>query len=168
MNRLGVRVLVLGLLGVSCAAQADLGEVSMSVSGAMNHELSHRFKSSSDVRNRIGASCMGPWPSLMLTLDAADHPVGMKLSLRLPAKPETGKYALSIAGQNGSVRTSLQVIRGGHTQTAMLERGELALTAVGKSYAGNLMARFKVPGQAEVLELAGSLRTSLVVGSCHP
>lgn len=168
MNRLAVGVLALGLLGASGAAHANLGEVTMRLSGALNHELSHRFEARSDVRNRIGASCMGPWPSLMLTLDAADHPVGVKLNLRLPSKPEVGNYALSIAGQNGSVRSSLQIIRNGQTQTALLERGELALTAVGENYAGRMSARFKISGEAEALELVGSLRTSLVVGSCHP
>ena len=110
---------------------------------------------------------MGPWPSLMLTLDAADHPVGIKLNLRLPANPGAGEYALSMAGQNGSVRTGLQIIRNGRPQTALLQSGELTLTAVGESYAGSLVARFKIPGVAEVLELEGALRTSLVAGRCH-
>ena len=166
-----MRVIRFGLLSLwllSSAVWADLGEVQLNLSGALNHDISHRFEARSDVRNRIGASCMGPWPSLMLTLDAADHPVGVKLSLRLPAKPETGNFALSLAGQNGSVRTSLQIIRNGRTQTALLERGELALTSAGESYAGSLAARFKIPGEAAALELEGAMRTSLVVGSCHP
>lgn len=168
MHKLRLAVLAFGLLCSPGAAWADLGEVSIQLSGALTHEIQHRFVARSDVRNRIGASCMGPWPSLMLTLDAADHPVGMKLSLRLPAKPETGGYALRLAGQNGSVRSSLQILRNGRSQTALLERGELTLTAVGERYAGSLVARFKLPGEAEVLVLEGSLRTSLVMGSCHP
>lgn len=163
-----IGVLILGLFGVPTTAWADLGEANLRLAGVLNHEISHRFQARSDVRNRIGASCMGPWPSLMLTLDAADHPVGVKLNLRLPSKPEVGEYALSLAGQNGSVRSSLQIIRNGRSQTALLERGELSLTAVGKRYAGTLVARFKIPGEAAALELAGDLRTSLVVGSCHP
>ena len=158
----------IALLGASGSAWADLGEVQLILSGALNHEISHRFEVRSGVRNRIGASCMGPWPSLMLTLDAADHPVGMKLSFRLPAKPEAGQYALSLAGQSGSVRTSLQIIRNGRSQTALLDSGDLTLSSVGERYAGNLVARFKIPGEAKVLEVAGVLRTSLVVGSCHP
>lgn len=158
----------IALLGASGSAWADLGEVQLILSGALNHEISHRFEVRSDVRNRIGASCMGPWPSLMLTLDDADHPVGVKLNLRLPSKPEVGKYALSIAGQNGSVRTGFQIIRNGRSQTALLDSGELRLSTVGQAYTGNLAARFKLPGEAELLELAGLLRIGLVVGPCHP
>ena len=167
MCRLRFVLFGLTLFGASGSALADLGETRLSLSGALNHEISHRFEARSDVRNRIGASCMGPWPSLMLTLDSADHPVGLKLSLRLPAKPETGEHALSLAGQKDSVRTGLQIIHDGRSRTAVLKRGELSLHSVGEQYAGALEAQFMLPGESAPLSVKGEFRTSLVAGSCH-
>ena len=165
-------VMAMGACSDSTAAAGD-DFVKASASGPISGQIELRPDGGVDATNMLGVACMpgagGMHPMVSLKISTDGRPFGLALKFRLPPAAKSGRYPLSIAGQNGTVRTTLQMQADGQRVTAGVTGGQIQLETLERGYAGEFDLKANLYGGRLNGEqrLNGRFRVARVVaGNC--